>query len=210
MIKRNKVLTVTFLTVISLLLVSCGAEKTEELSQKTGEESVMEDELKEQDNIPKQEEMVDYGKDLSKWIYQPDSDSIEISYLKAIDACRYGAAGASLSQVSSAVGTLQLSQLENGEDYVLEYLNGMDVTQLDYFSFQWQMNFKKARALLENPEEHIGELEDSGNENIDLTSFEKEQLDELYHMVMIILEEKGVTDVWKQYTELEPFFVWTE
>ena len=149
--------------------------------------------------------VVDYSGSLEEWVYVPEFDDYAHMLLSAIDHCRYGAAGASLSQVDAACKLLQLTTIDHSDSMFSDYFDGMNITQLDYFSFQWQMCMKQAQALLSDPENHFGELEDSGNGNFDLTSYDKEDLAALDKQVMTELKNRNVTDVWKNYLYLEPF-----
>ena len=56
------------------------------------------------------------------------------------DEVSYGSAGASLQQANAAVAVMKLAMDESGkaQETVKAYLEGMNETQRDYFSFQWQ------------------------------------------------------------------------
>ena len=125
--------------------------------------------------------------------------------MKTIDRCSYGSAGSSLSQMASGVSVLKLSKLEETKSRLSEYLCGMDATQLDYFSFQWQMGIKKAKAILDGGDAYLGEMSDAGFEDVDLSIFDKAQLDALDRAVADELEKLGVKDEWKNFSEEEPF-----
>lgn len=153
-------------------------------------------------------EAVDYSTDPQQWMYIPQEEGQALTLLISIDTCRYGAAGASLSQVSASVDLLTLSCLEDREPELESYLNGMNATQLDYFSFQWQMRMEQARDMLAQPESYKGLLEDSGNPNVDLTAFDPGALETMNEQVLAQLQKRGVEDVWKDHTDLEPFFLW--
>ncbi|MBP3610387.1 MAG: hypothetical protein J6J42_08645 [Lachnospiraceae bacterium] len=151
---------------------------------------------------------VDYSKEITDWMYLPESEDSIIQLLKKIDSCRYGSAGASLDQISAAIALLSLTEQESVTDSLRTYLDGMDATQLDYFSFQWQMNTVKAHALLGTPSDYTGLLEDSGNGTVILENFDAAKLEELNQMVLTELNNRGITDEWKHHTDLEPFFQW--
>lgn len=151
---------------------------------------------------------VDYSKEITGWMYLPESEDSIIQLLKKIDSCRYGSAGASLDQISAAIALLSLTEQESVTDNLRTYLDGMDATQQDYFSFQWQMNMVKAHALLGAPSDYTGLLEDSGNGNVMLENFDAANLEELNQMILTELNNRGITDEWKHHTDLEPFFLW--
>lgn len=153
-------------------------------------------------------EAVDYTTDLQQWMYIPQEEGEALALLISIDTCRYGAAGASLSQVSASVDLLRLSCLEDYEPALDQYLDGMNATQLDFFSFQWQIRMEQATELLAQPERCRALLEDSGNGEVDLTAFDPEALERLNGQVLAQLQKRGVTDVWKEHRDLEPFFAW--
>ncbi|HAL11866.1 MAG TPA: hypothetical protein DCP22_06065, partial [Ruminococcaceae bacterium] len=83
---------------------------------------------------------VDYSGSLTDWMYAPESEDELVKLLVAIDSTSYGSAGASLQQANAAVSLMRLAMDESGkaEDAVKTYLDGMNETQKDYFSFQWQ------------------------------------------------------------------------
>ena len=58
---------------------------------------------------------VDYAKDFTSFMYQPETEDAVIELLKTIDRCPYGTAGSSLSQVAAAVSVLNLSKAEDAE-----------------------------------------------------------------------------------------------
>ena len=153
---------------------------------------------------------VDYTKDFTDFMYQPENEDEVVELLKTIDRCSYGTAGSSLSQLSAGVSVLKLTEKEEISEKLSEYLDGMDATQRDYFSFQWQMCVKKAEALLEKSEDYPDEMKDAGLEEVDLSKFDKEKLSELDTAVMTELEKRHVTDEWKNHPEEEPFVYWGE
>lgn len=148
---------------------------------------------------------VDYNGTPSEWIYILETEEDTLALLTAIDQCRYGAAGASLSQADAACKLLQLTDVEDIESVLTDYLNKMNATQLDYFSFQWQMRMIQAQEMLSNPDDYSGILEDSGNEGFDISAYSLESLSELNALVMNELAVRNVSDVWKQYPDIEPF-----
>ncbi|MBR5284430.1 MAG: hypothetical protein IKU27_05230 [Clostridia bacterium] len=132
---------------------------------------------------------VDYSGDMTEWMYRPSAEDAVFRALCTIDSCSYGTAGASLAQQAAAEAVLSLSEQEDVGTGLRTYLEGMNATQLDYFSFQWQMIYPMAEKLPEADTERL------------------EILNDLVHG---ILQELGVTDVWKSHTDLEPFWEWTE
>ena len=170
-------------------------EKEEASSEETEEEEIAEE--------------VDYSGELSDWLYQPDSDDETTLALMEIDACEYGSAGASLKQTSSAVQVLNLSLQEDISEALTAYLDGMTATQKDYFSFQWQMAVDKAEQLL-TAEDAAVQLEEAGHGDLDLSQFDAEALEAFNEMMTEALAEQGVTDVWKEHTDFEPFAHWAQ
>ncbi|MBR5308818.1 MAG: SH3 domain-containing protein [Clostridia bacterium] len=154
---------------------------------------------------------VDYTRDFTSFTYQPESaDDAVTEHLKAVDRCSYGTAGSSLSQLAAGVSVLELSVAEDTAEKLTKYLDGMDATQRDYFSFQWQMCMKKARAILEKPSNFKDEMSDAGIEDFDASAYSREILDKLNDIVMSELEKRGVKDEWKNHPETEPFDFWEE
>ena len=153
---------------------------------------------------------VDYTKDFTSFLYQPESEDSVVELLKSIDRCSYGSAGSSLSQVAAGVSVLQLSKVEDAVAKISEYLGEMDATQRDYFSFQWQMCMNKASAILENPNSFAGVINDAGVGNIDLSVFNQAELAKLNTEVLDKLETFNVTDEWKNYLQMEPFVFWED
>ena len=155
--------------------------------------------------IPGNQSVVDYSGSPDEWIHIPETEDTTIACLVAIAQCRYGSAGASLSQADAACKLLKLTHAEDIETALPEYLDGMDATQLDYFSFQWQMCLSQAQAFLSSPESYTGILADSGNEFFDISVYTTESLAELNTLVMSELASRNVCDVWKDYPDIEPF-----
>ena len=153
---------------------------------------------------------VDYTKDYTSFVYQPESEDSVLELLKTIDRCSYGSAGSSLSQVAAGVSVLKLSKTDGIDNKLSEYLKAMDATQLDFFSFQWQMCMKKALTILENAHEFVGEMADAGVGDVDISEFDKNELDKLNAEVLSELEKLGVKDEWKNHPEIEPFVFWED
>lgn len=151
----------------------------------------------------------DYTSDIQQWMHMPESNSETMDLLITIDTCRYGSAGASFSQASAAVSLLKLTQVQDLEKVLEAYLNGMNATQLDYFSFQWQMCMEKAQSMLQDPEAFALLLEESGNGDTDLTAFDLRKLEALDDQIQAQLKSRRVTDAWKDHLDIEPFFHWT-
>jgi hypothetical protein len=148
---------------------------------------------------------VDYTRDFTSFMYQPETENEVLELLKNVDRCSYGTAGSSLSGLVSGVSVLKLSETEGVLAFLSAYLDGMDATQRDYFSFQWQMGVKKAKAILENSDSFKGEMSDAGMEDVDLSGFDNDGLDALNTAVVNELEKRGVKDEWKNHLEIEPF-----
>ena len=153
---------------------------------------------------------VDYTRDFTTYMYQPESKDLVIDNLKMIDRCSYGTAGSSLSQVAAGVSLLKLSKTDGVIDKLSDYLKGMDATQKDYFSFQWQMCMKKTYEILKNPESFEEALKDAGLDDIDLSDFNKDGTDKINSAVMSELEKLNIKDEWKNHLEIEPFVFWED
>ena len=91
---------------------------------------------------------VDYSGSLTDWMYTPETEDELTKLLVSIDEVSYGSAGASLQQANAAVAVMKLAMDESGkaQETVKAYLEGMNETQKDYFSFQWQQAMKTALA----------------------------------------------------------------
>lgn len=184
------------------------SEEKEENNEETTEEESEEEEEAESG----EESAVDYSGDLSDWMYQPETadetaDETTVSLME-IDACEYGTAGASLKQTSAAVQVLKLSQSKDITEALNAYLEGMDATQKDYFSFQWQMAVNEAEQLL-TVEDAAARLEESGHGDLDLSQYSIDNLKEIHEIVTTALTDHGVVDAWKTHSDLEPFINWS-
>lgn len=80
----------------------------------------------------------------------------------------------------------------------------MDATQKDFFSFQWQQALKEAYTLLDGSKD-AGILEDAGDGDFDLRAVDSDRVAALDEAVTKLLRDAGVTDEWKNHTDLEPF-----
>ena len=87
---------------------------------------------------------------------------------------------------------------------VKSYLGGMNDTQKDYFSFQWQQAVKTAFALL-NGTEDAAILQDAGDADFDLKAVDSKKVAEFNDAVIALLGDAGVTNEWKNHTDVEPF-----
>lgn len=152
----------------------------------------------------------DYSTDMQLWMYTPKTISAAAGWLTEIGNCRYGSAGASLSQASAAASLLQLSKQEDLPDILKAHFDGMDATQLDYFSFQWQMRFPQACSMVQNPEAYLLLLEESGCPDIHPADYSMEELTTLDQLVRQELARRNVSDSWKNHLDREPFFLWQE
>ena len=90
------------------------------------------------------------------------------------------------------------------QETVKAYLEGMNETQKDYFSFQWQQAMKTALALL-NGDEDAAILEDAGDADFDLKAVDSAKTAEFNDAVIQLLSDAGVTNEWKNHTDVEPF-----
>ena len=116
---------------------------------------------------------VDYSGDVTDWMYAPESKDTLVDLLVSIDTVGHG----SVQQANAAVCLMKLAMIDSGkvEEAVKTYLSGMNVTQKDFFSFQWQQALSHANALLDGSEDPA------------------------------ILDGAGATDEWKNHTDAEPF-----
>lgn len=155
---------------------------------------------------PTPEVKVDYSGSMTDWVYTPETEDELVKLLIAIDETAYGSAGASLQQANAAVAVMKLAMDESGkaEEAVSSYLAGMNETQKDYFSFQWQQAMKTATALLDGSED-AGILSDAGDADFDLTAVDSAKVTALNDAVTKLLTDAGVTDEWKNHTDAEPF-----
>lgn len=126
----------------------------------------------------------DYTTDMSGWFYQPETEDTSLQLLNVIGAQKYGTAGASLSREAAATALMDLAFADVTKDALRGYFSGMNATQADFFSFQWQMAMKDALV--------------------------SDAIISLNQLVTDLLSEQGVTDLWKENLELEPFFEWSE
>ncbi len=156
---------------------------------------------------PAPSSQVDYSGDMTEWMYTPESNDALTQLLITIDSTPYGVAGASLQQANSAVCLMKLAMDESGKasDTVSTYLSEMNDTQKDYFSFQWQQALTRANALLDGTMD-AGILEDSGND-LDINTVDSAKLTALNETVTQLLHNAGVTDQWKNQTDVEFFAV---
>ena len=111
-------------------------------------------------------------------MYAPESKDTVVNLLVSIGTVARSSAGGSLQQANAAVCLMKLATIDRGkvEEAVKTYLDGMNATQKDFFSFQWQQALSHANALLDGSEDPA------------------------------ILDGAGVTDEWKNHTDLEPFY----
>ena len=120
---------------------------------------------------------VDYSGDVTDWMYEPESKDAVANLLMSIGTVARGSARGNLQQANAAVCLMKLAMIDSGkvEEAVKTYLSGMNVTQKDFFSFQWQQALSHANALLDGSEDPA------------------------------ILDGAGATDEWKNHTDAEPF-----
>ena len=149
---------------------------------------------------------VDYSGSLTDWMYAPETEDELTKLLVSIDEVSYGSAGASLQQANAAVAVMKLAMDESGkaQETVKAYLEGMNETQKDYFSFQWQQAMKTALALL-NGDEDAAILEDAGDADFDLKAVDSAKTAEFNDAVIQLLSDAGVTNELKNHTDVEPF-----
>ena len=126
--------------------------------------------------------------------------------LVSIDTVASGSAGGSLHQANAVVCLIKIAMIDSGkaEDAVKTYLNGMNATQKDFFSFQWQQALRHTNALLDGREDPAI-LDNAGDAGFDLQAVSSDRVDALDKTVTELLRDTGVTDEWKNHTDLEPF-----
>ena len=151
-------------------------------------------------------DMVNYSGDVTDWMYAPESKDTAVNLLVSIDTVAHGSAGGSLQQANAAVSLMKLAMNESGkvEEAAKTYLAGMNATQKDFFSFQWQQALRQANALLDGSEDPAI-LDDAGDAGFDLKAVSSDRVDALDKTVTELLRDAGVTDEWKNHTDLEPF-----
>ena len=151
-------------------------------------------------------DMVNYSGDVTGWMYAPESKDTLVNLLVSIDTVAHGSAGGSLQQANAAVSLMNLAMNESGkvEEAAKTYLAGMNATQKDFFSFQWQQALRQANALLDGSEDPAI-LDDAGDAGFDLQAVSSDGVDALDKTVTELLLGAGVTDEWKNHTDLEPF-----
>ena len=149
---------------------------------------------------------VDYSGDVTGWMYAPESKDTLVNLLVSIDTVAHGSAGGSLQQANAAVSLMKLAMNESRkvEEAAKTYLAGMNATQKDFFSFQWQQALRQANALLDGSEDPAI-LDDAGDAGFDLQAVSSDGVDALDKTVTELLRDAGVTDEWKNHTDLEPF-----
>ena len=152
-------------------------------------------------------DMVNYSGDVTGWMYAPESKDTLVNLLVSIDTVAHGSAGGSLQQANAAVSLMKLAMIDSGkaENAVKAYLAEMNATQKDFFSFQWQQALRQANALLDGSEDPAI-LDDAGDAGFDLQAVSSAKVDALDKTVTELLRDAGVTDEWKNHTDLEPFY----
>lgn len=149
---------------------------------------------------------VDYSGDVTGWMYAPESKDALVDLFVCVDTVAHGSAGGSLQQANAAVSLMKLAMVESekAENAVKTYLAGMNATQKDFFSFQWQQALSQASALLDGSEDPAI-LDDAGDTGFDLQAVSSDRVDALDKAVTRLLHDAGVTDEWKNHIDLEPF-----
>ena len=149
---------------------------------------------------------VDYSGDVTDWIYAPESKDTLVDLLVSIDTVGHGSAGGSVQQANAAVSLMKLAMIDSGkaENAVKAYLAEMNATQKDFFSFQWQQALRQANALLDGSEDPAT-LDNPGDAGFDLQVVSSNRVDALDKTVTKLLRDAGVTDEWRNHTDLVPF-----
>ena len=149
---------------------------------------------------------IDYKQtDMSLWMKDDGSADELTSKLTAIDTVPYGTAGSSLHMFSAASDMLELSKEEGAIESLKAYLDSMTDIQKDYFSFQWENIYETANNILKDPEGSKGFLSDAGREDFDISLYKSEELEKLFAEGKKVLEDMGVKEEWKNFTDIEPF-----
>lgn len=229
--KNKKSLLVVMLACMAALLIACGSESAEApgntpIDEVDNSDSEPSDEADDSDSEPSDETdssdseseetpdnapaaEVDYGNgSMTDWMYETESGDELTDLLATIDRTPYGSAGSSLQQINSGVSLMKLAMDESGnvEEIAKTYLDGMDDTQRDFFSFQWEQAKKTAESLLDGSLDAVV-LEDAGDADFDLKAVDSEKVQTLVETVENLLRDAGVTDEWKNHTDLEPFIL---
>ena len=167
---------------------------------------ITEDAEKSSEETADKEVKLDYNAvEMNDWM-KSEGDTDEVTEkLISIDTVPYGTAGSSLQMASAGKNMLDLSNTENAMDSLKAYLSSMTEIQKDFFSFQWENVYKSASSILADPENSKALLADAGVENFDAALYTSELLEKLYNDGVSLLEEMGVTNEWKNFTDLEPF-----
>lgn len=145
--------------------------------------------------------------DIKDWVYAPETTDEVTKRLIAIDTTELGSAGSSLKEAAAAVNVMKLSEeLLAGDTLAVEaYLDQMTPIQRDYFSFQWTMAFKTANEILTDPTANAPLLEDAGYGDFALEKISADHMNALEKRMTNLLTQRGVTDAWKGFTDVEPF-----
>lgn len=154
---------------------------------------------------------VDYeDTNITEWFYSPESSGETEDKLITIDSVQLGTAGASLKEAAAGAALINLTKAQDVEAVLDEYLSGMSAIQKDFFSFQMEMAYAKAKEIFSDFEGQKPLLSDAGIEDLDINDYSEDELDSLYDMIKDKLKAEGVTDQWKEHTDMEPFFVMAE
>ena len=139
-------------------------------------------------------------------MYASESKDTLVNLLVRIDTVAHGSAGGSLQQANAAVSLMKLAMIDSGkaENAVKAYLAEMNATQKDFFSFQWQQALRQVNALLDGSEDPAI-LDDAGDADFDLKAVDSAKTAEFNDAVIQLLSDAGVTNEWKNHTDVEPF-----
>lgn len=158
-----------------------------------------------------QTEKIDYNEtEISLWMKNDGNADELTAKLIAIDTVPYGTAGSSLNMFSAASDMLTLSKEAGAVESLKAYLSSMTDIQKDYFSFQWENVYQAALNILKEPEGSKGFLADSGHEDFDISLYNDKDLEKLFADGRKLLQEMGVKEEWKNFTDIEPFNVNSE
>ena len=69
------------------------------------------------------------------------------------------------------------------------------------------MAYRSAKAVFEDYENQKMLLSDAGVEDFNIEDYSEEELDSLYGSIKEKLGSAGVSEEWKNHTDMEPFFM---
>lgn len=199
----KKIFALLLACVMTLALFGCSPAEDPN-NNSSGDQNQNETPNETPDNTPSASD-VDYSGDMTGWMYAPENYNDEVTTsLVNIDSTTYGVAGSSLKGLLSGYHVLRLAGRDDLAG-VETYLDAMNPTQRDYFSFQWQQAMATARNMLADTDTYSTSLQGAGIEDFDFGSVNIDRLNALNSTMTGYLTSRGVTDAWKTHTDTEPF-----